>query len=123
MAQNGADFTLTFRHLCDAASDRLSDEAVRRLFKDPSAYDGWAARWRLRLAKEPHHAEARSTAMKAVNPAYVPRNHRVEAAIQAALKDDFRPFKELVEVLSRPFVDQPDFAEYADPPQPHQRVV
>ena len=61
--------------------------------------------------------------MKAMNPAYVPRNHRVEAAIQAALKDDFRPFKELVEVLSRPFVDQPDFAEYADPPQPHQRVV
>ena len=59
MAQNGADFTLTFRHLCDAASDRLSDEAVRRLLKDPSAYDGWAARWRLRLAKEPHHAEAR----------------------------------------------------------------
>ena len=123
MAQNRADFTLTFRGLCAAAADRSGDEAVRRLFKDPSAYDGWAARWRLRLAKEPQDAKARWTAIKAVNPAYIPRNHRIEAAIQAALKDDLRPFNELVEVLSRPFVDQPDFAEYADPPQPHERVL
>jgi serine/tyrosine/threonine adenylyltransferase len=123
MAQNGADFTLTFRGLCDAAADSSGDQAVRRLFKDPSAVDDWAARWRLRLAKEPHDAKARSTAMKAVNPVYIPRNHRVEAAIQAGLKDDLRPFNELVELLSNPFVDQPDFAKYADPPQPHERVL
>ena len=65
----------------------------------------------------------RAAAMRAVNPVFVPRNHRVETAIQAALKDDVRPFNELVEALSKPFVDQPDFAQYADPPQPHERVL
>jgi uncharacterized protein YdiU (UPF0061 family) len=123
MAQDGADFTLTFRGLCDAAADTSRDETVRRLFKDPSAYDGWAARWRLRFAKEPHDGKARSTALKAANPAYIPRNHRVEAAIEAALQDDLRPFNELLEVLSKPFVDQPEYAQHAEPPQPHERVL
>ena len=123
MAQNGADFTLTFRGLCDAAGGSSGDAAVRRLFEDPSAYDGWAARWRFRLAKEPHALTQRAAAMRAVNPVLVPRNHRVETAIQAALNDDVRPFNELVEALSKPFVDQPDFAQYADPPQPHERVL
>jgi uncharacterized protein YdiU (UPF0061 family) len=61
--------------------------------------------------------------MRAVNPVFVPRNHRVETAIQAALNDDVRPLNELVEALSKPFVDQPDFAQYADPPEPHERVL
>jgi len=59
--------------------------------------------------------------MRAVNPAYIPRTHRVEAAIQAAFKDAFHPFNDLMEVLSRPFVHQRDFAMYADPPQRFQR--
>jgi serine/tyrosine/threonine adenylyltransferase len=123
MAQNGADFTLTFRRLCDGSADTSADEPVRRLFKNPSAYEAWAARWRLRLAKEPHDGKARSSAMKAANPAYIPRNHRVEAAIEAALNDDFRLFNVLVEVLSKTFVDQPEYVQYAEPPQPHQRVL
>ena len=46
MAENGADFTLTFRRLCDAAAGPEGDAAVRALFADPAAYDAWAARWR-----------------------------------------------------------------------------
>ena len=41
--------------------------------------------------------------MRSVNPAFIPRNHRVEAVIQAAVnRDDFAPFEELLTVLSSP---------------------
>ena len=56
--------------------------------------------------------------MRAVNPAFIPRNHRVEAVIQAAVNDDdYAPFEELLTVLAKPFEDQPDFAAYAEPPR------
>jgi uncharacterized protein YdiU (UPF0061 family) len=62
--------------------------------------------------------------MRAVNPAFIPRNHRIEAAIRAAEdRDDLAPFDELVRVLERPFEDQPEFASYALPPQPQERVL
>jgi uncharacterized protein YdiU (UPF0061 family) len=61
--------------------------------------------------------------MRAVNPAFVPRNHRVEAVIDAAVnRDDFTPFEELVTVLSKPYDDQPELASYAEAPKPHQCV-
>ena len=123
MAENHADFTLTFRRLCDAAAGPDGDQAVRRLFADPAAYDGWAARWRRRFGQEPQDNATRAAAMRAVNPAFIPRNHRVEAVIQAAVqRDDFAPFEELLAVLSNPYEDQPAFADYADPPEPHERV-
>ena len=109
MAKNQADFTLTFRGLCNAAVRSERDAAVRDLFVDPSVYDEWAVRWRQRLAFEFETPEARRDAMRAVNPAYIPRNHNVEAALNAAIEnDDFGPFEELLTVLSRPFDDQPE---------------
>jgi uncharacterized protein YdiU (UPF0061 family) len=124
MAQNQADFTLTFRRLGDAALDPAADRDVRSLFTDPAAYDEWAVRWRQRLSDEPQDPALRRNAMRSVNPAFIPRNHRVEAVIQAAMnRDDFAPFEELLAVLSKPYEDQPAFAAYADPPQPDQRVL
>jgi uncharacterized protein YdiU (UPF0061 family) len=123
MAANQADFTLTFRQLADAVADPEADENVRRLFVDPVAYDAWAAKWRIRLAAEPQDPQARRGAMRLVNPAFIPRNHRVEAVIQAATeRDDFAPFHQLVTVLSNPFEEQPRFAHYGEPPEPHERV-
>ncbi|HEX2526672.1 MAG TPA: YdiU family protein [Geminicoccus sp.] len=123
MAENSADFTLTFRRLCDAAADPGADEGARSLFADPSAFDRWVQRWRQRLLAESGDGEARRAAMRSVNPAFIPRNHRVEAVIQAAtINQDFGPFDELVEVLARPFDDQPAFARYAEPPEPHELV-
>ena len=122
MAAAGADFTLTFRALSEAAGS--GDNAkVRRLFEEPTAFDEWAVRWRARLSEEPQSAAEREAAMRAVNPAFIPRNHRIEAVIQAAvLNDDYAPFEELLTVLARPYEDQPDFAAYADPPKPEERV-
>ena len=124
MAQNQADFTLTFRRLGDAVLDAADNSEVRSLFIDPAAYDEWAVRWRQRLIEEPQDAATRRNAMRSVNPAFIPRNHRVEAVIQAAMNnDDFAPFEELLTVLSKPYEDQPAFAAYAEPPLPDQRVL
>ena len=124
MRANSADFTLTFRRLSAASSADEDDGGVRGLFADPSAYDTWALRWRQRLAQEPTDAATRQSAMLAVNPAYIPRNHRVEAVIRAAVDhDDFAPLHELVTVLSKPFDAQPAFAQYAEPPAEDERVL
>jgi uncharacterized protein YdiU (UPF0061 family) len=62
--------------------------------------------------------------MRAFNPAFIPRNHRVEAVIDAAVnRDDFAPFEELLTVLSKPYEDQPELASYAEAPEPHQCVL
>jgi uncharacterized protein YdiU (UPF0061 family) len=61
--------------------------------------------------------------MRGVNPAFIPRNHRVEQALGAAIESgDFSPFADLHTILSRPYEDQPDFADYANPPQTDERV-
>ncbi|HEU4410741.1 MAG TPA: YdiU family protein [Polyangiaceae bacterium] len=123
MAEGGADFTLTFRRLCDAAAGPEGDAVAGALFSDPTAYADWAARWRRRLEGEPGTPEARRDAMRAVNPAYIPRNHLVEAALSAAAdRHDFAPFEELLEVLSRPYEERPGLARYAAPPRPEERV-
>jgi uncharacterized protein YdiU (UPF0061 family) len=124
MARNQADFTLTFRRLSDAALDPAGDPAVRQLFAEPTAYDDWALRWRQRTGEEPQDPATRRMAMRSVNPAFIPRNHRVEAVIEAAVnRDDFALFEELLAVLSKPYEDLPANAAYAEPPEPDQRVL
>jgi uncharacterized protein YdiU (UPF0061 family) len=124
MTKNQADFTLTFRGLSEAALDAANDQKVRQLFADPTAFDEWAVRWRKRIGEEPQAPAARRAAMRAVNPAFIPRNHRIEAVIQAAVtRDGFAPFEELLTVLSTPYEDQPALSAYAQPPEPDQRVL
>jgi serine/tyrosine/threonine adenylyltransferase len=123
MHENAADFTLTFRRLCDAAADEKADANVRVLFANPAAYDSWVARWRSRLVVEKFEPNACAQAMRTVNPAFIPRNHRVEQALGAAIEyGDFSPFAELLTVLSRPYEDQAIFADYANPPHADERV-
>jgi uncharacterized protein YdiU (UPF0061 family) len=123
MAANGADFTLTFRRLCDAAAGPEGDVSVRALFSDPAAYDGWAARWRRRLDEEPADGQARAAAMRRTNPAFIPRNHLVEAALDAAnLRQDFQPFQDMLSVISRPYDERPDLEKYSTPSRPEERV-
>jgi uncharacterized protein YdiU (UPF0061 family) len=118
MAEAAADFTGTFRAL-----DPESDDKVRPLFADPAKYDAWASRWRERLAREPQDVAQRRAAMQAVNPIYIPRNHRVEAVLAAAIEhDDYGPFEEFLAVLARPFEERPGFVDYAGPAPADQGV-
>jgi uncharacterized protein YdiU (UPF0061 family) len=90
-----ADWTLAFRALADAAEGR--EGAIRSLLPDPAAFDAWLGRWHRRLAPDG------ASRMRAANPAVIPRNHKVEEALQAADRGDFEPFDALVEAVSDPF--------------------
>ncbi|WP_120633005.1 YdiU family protein [Ruegeria sp. EL01] len=104
MAQNQADFTNTFRAL---GTDKARDQ-----FTDPLAFDEWAVGWQARLS----HEEAPTEVMQAANPAFIPRNHRVEQMIEAAVQGDYSPFHRLNTVLAQPFSDQPENADLTRPP-------
>ena len=108
------DYTLAFRYLADAALGE--EEPIRALFADPSAYDLWSGHWRARLSRETVAPLARAQAMRRANPVFIPRNHRVEEALSAAVeREDYGPFATLLHILSRPFDDQPEFAAYGAP--------
>ncbi len=109
LLDNGTDYTLAFR--------RLGNGTARGLFEEPAAFDAWDARWRERIAQEPQDEATRRAAMEAVNPVYIPRNHKVEAALAAAIQeDDYAPFEGLLAVLAKPFEERPEFESYANPP-------
>jgi uncharacterized protein YdiU (UPF0061 family) len=124
MQQNQADFTLTFRALCDVVQSSGARSKLRSLFTNPSACDEWLVQWESRLSREPCETAARAAAMRQVNPAYIPRNHRIEQAIVAATeREDFSLFAELLSVLSRPYDEQEALSAYAKPPLPDERVL
>jgi len=125
MARQEADFTNTFRALCaDAAGPR--DKAAARLeFADPAVFDEWAAKWRRHLDEQRRRSgrDAAST-MRSVNPAHIPRNHRVQQVIDAIERDrDLQPLEELLTVVSRPFDAHPGLEDLARPPRPEEVVA
>jgi uncharacterized protein YdiU (UPF0061 family) len=114
MEGNRVDYTLAFRYLGEAALGQ--GEKIRALFADPSAYDAWSERWRSRLSRDGALLRDRAEGMRRANPAFIPRNHRVEEALSAALeRRDYAPFDTLLKVLSRPYDDQSEFADFAGP--------
>ncbi len=121
MAGKKVDYTLAFRYLADEALGR--EEPVRELFDSAAAYDLWSEHWRARLEREAVAPLARAQAMRRANPAFIPRNHRVEESLSAAVESgDYAPFKTLLNILSRPFDDQPEFAAFAQPaPEAQER--
>ena len=123
MADGEADFHLVFRALSELdATPSVADDALRRLFRTPAAIDPWLDRWRERLRSEARTDSARQRAMRAVNPAIIPRNHNIEAMIDAALQGDLAPLHRLIQALRTPF-ELGDYADLARPPAPHQVVT
>ena len=124
MADNNADFTLSFRHLTDLDSrDTGTDETTRSLFATSSDFNAWVKRWKQRLEDDPQSTDDRHLHMRAVNPLYIPRNHLVEEALNAAIDEaDLAPFHQLSNVLASPYEEQPGAERYATPPQPEEVV-
>jgi len=119
MADGEADFTLVFRHLPDALESG-NDEAVVSLFREPTAIKQWLTDWKEHLKQE--GAVQAAALMRRTNPVFIPRNHRIEEAIQAGNRGDYEPFHQLNKVLQRPFDVQPEFAEYEKAPRPGEIV-
>jgi len=110
MAVEGADFTRTFRGLI---TGKARDE-----FTDPAAFDTWAPDWQARIAGE---ADPKAV-MAAANPVRIPRNHRIEQAIVAAVDDDFAPFERLHRALASPYEPDADLADLEAAPWPEEIV-
>jgi uncharacterized protein YdiU (UPF0061 family) len=124
MADNQADFTLTFYHLSQLETVPGDNDAdFRHLFDRSAAIDAWLAQWRQRLSLEVMDDSERHQRMRSVNPVYIPRNHQIEAVIRAAEDHaDFAPFHALHEVLKNPFQYQPGKDAYMLPPEPEEVV-
>lgn len=112
MEGQNVDFTRAFRALSDAGLGK--EDAFTSLFLDRDKAQDWLTVWKTRLKSDPQGKETRAAAMKAVNPVYIPRNHLVEAALQAAESNgDFAPFERLSEVLSNPYTERAGLDEFA----------
>src|SRR5271156_4639853 len=110
MQKTRSDFTNTFR---DLSSEVLptGDE-----YRDPD-FRAWDSKWRLRLSRDGCQNTSAYTVMRAVNPAVIPRNHRVEEALSAAEDhDDLSVLHRLLAVLASPYEAAADLAQYQDPP-------
>ncbi|WP_349257725.1 protein adenylyltransferase SelO [Povalibacter sp.] len=124
MHASHADFTLTFRRLAVAADEAGDESALHESFADHADFAAWLADWRQRLARDPQSPAGRAAQMRQASPAFIPRNHRVDAALNAASDDgDMAPFFRLLSVLQSPYEDQPDNAAYLQPPRPDERVL
>jgi len=114
MEGQNVDFTQLFRRLADSLHGDI--ECVRNLFDDFEKFDQWHERWLERLARDPMSVDERIASMNGVNPIYIPRNHKVEEAIQAAeAESNFAPFEKLVEVLANPFEEREGLDEFEEP--------
>jgi uncharacterized protein YdiU (UPF0061 family) len=113
MHAHAADYTTTFRQLCAVAEGGAA----------LAGYEAWVTRWRTRLAHETHTRQAAATLMRAHNPAVIPRNHRVEAVLDAAVhQGDVAPLEAFLAVLATPWAVAPHQEAYSAPPAPSERV-
>ncbi len=107
------DYTSFFRALSPALVG--DSAAVRSLFSEPAAYDAWALRWRASVTRQSPDLVATARAMDQVNPRYIPRNHKVEQALDAATNGELEPFRLLLDVITKPFDERPGLESYAMP--------
>lgn len=112
MQKHRADYTNTFRALTFSQLEETD------LFKSEE-FTQWHEKWQARLGRQQESKEASHELMKKSNPAVIPRNHRVEEALEAAVeKGDFSVMEQLLAVLSNPYAHSPEQADYCKPPAP-----
>jgi len=115
MQQQDLDYTNTFL-------DLTSEEPPQAKPYDDDTFREWLTRWQARLARNSNPIEDSLTLMRANNPALIPRNHKVEQALDGATNGDLQPMEDLLTALKEPYKNQPDLKPYQSPPKPEERV-
>jgi len=113
LAEQEVDFTLFFRRLTQVAHGE-SNQVLVELFPDKTSFNDWFEEW--------NQAAHDTSKMSKANPVLIPRNHRVEQAIQSAYRGDFAPFHRLVDALKKPFCDEAKYSDLETPPLPEEIV-
>lgn len=112
MHKHGADYTNTFRAL---TVGKLEGSV---LFDTPE-FTQWNEQWQERLSRQKESTDSSQEVMRSSNPALIPRNHRVEEALKAAVEDgDYSVMERFLDVLSQPYADSPEQEAYSAPPDP-----
>ena len=111
--QHSVDFTSFFRALAQLL--RGDGAMLQALLPDAEAMAPWIADWWAQLEREAIAPLELAEAMDAVNPLYIPRNHHVERALEAAEAGDMAPWHALLDVVQNPYVGRPEWAEFAHP--------
>jgi serine/tyrosine/threonine adenylyltransferase len=106
MHQKKVDYTNTFCHLMNEDEDEKYND---------SDFQSWKKRWKERLLTNDNKPEKYIKLMSSVNPIIIPRNHKVEEALEAAEKDDLKPINQLLNILSKPYTKQKNILDYQSP--------
>lgn len=112
MEKYEADYTNTFLVLT------FDQPGESSLFQSEE-FSQWKSIWQARLKRQDESPKASHALMRNTNPGVIPRNHRVEAVLQAAVEEgDYNIFQQLLQMLSKPYAHLPEQAEYSKPPEP-----
>ena len=124
MHDSRVDYTTLFRKLSDIKKkDSVDEIALRGEFIDRVSIDQWLSDYLLRLQMELDDDATRKIKMDGANPKFILRNHLAQEAINKAQQHDYAEIKTLLNILSRPFDDQPEHEKYAiAPPKDLQKV-
>ncbi len=115
MVREKLDFTQSFLRLSELASPS-NDTRDLPIPELPASFKDWLQRWQQRLDQDNQDKSGRTAMMRSANPVFIPRNHRVEAAIQGAVAhNNFGEFNQLLNVLTRPFEYRSEFEDYLHP--------
>ncbi|TNC86165.1 MAG: hypothetical protein CSH49_16880, partial [Alcanivorax sp.] len=132
LEQGALDYTLFFRRLGQVTQPNADRSPVLSLLNLPDcrnnaalerALHEWLDEWQQQLAQRETESAEVIARMQSVNPAIIPRNHRVAEAIEAAENDDFSVFETLLSALEQPYAEQAAFEHYQLPPEPEQKVL
>jgi len=114
MEEEKADFTNSFRLLSKAL---IGDtQSIRKLFNNSRRFDGWMMIWQERISQEGVAEEKIATSMNKINPIYIPRNHKVEEVLKAAVNEnDMKPFSSLYLILQDPYKEIIGLESFSEP--------
>jgi len=119
MQQNHADYTNTFYDLGRSLTTGNKPEGQPY---DTKAFTAWYEDWQARLQQNSKPMKSSLCLMKNTNPAVIPRNHKVEEALEAATAGNLKPFHGLLAVLKEPYKDSDTLKPYQSPPAASERV-
>ena len=117
MHQNHVDFTIAFRELSEDMN------RFTALFAKAIPIESWVAEWSEFIVEQGESLATAQEKMRAINPAYIPRNHQIERAIRAAEdKNDFSLTHQLINILKTPYIVQSSCENYMEPPKSEEVV-
>ena len=122
MLDNESDYTLTFRYLSEIIKGK-GNTLFKKQFLEHKQISNWLKEWTDLIKDQSLSKKEIALSMESSNPVFIPRNHLVERAIEAAVENnDFSEMKTLLAILNRPYDEQSSYSDFMKPPKPHEVV-